>query len=181
MKTVRYQQKKLKKNKRKNILYLWIGIINIVKMFILLKTAYRSNATPIKILMVFSTEIEQTILKFVQNQKWLQIAKATLRKKDKTEGITFPDFKLSYKAIVVKTVWYWNKKDFPGGTVVKNLPARRCERHGFDPWVRNIPRSRKWQPIPVFLPGNSIDREALWVTVHGIAKSWMQLNTHSLG
>ena len=82
-------------------------------MLILLKTAYRSNATPIKILMAFSTEIEQTILKFVQNQKQLQIAKATLRKKDKTEGITFPDFKLSYKAIVVKTVWYWDKKRLP--------------------------------------------------------------------
>ena len=31
--------------------------------------------------------------------------------------------------------------------------ACQCGRHGFDPWVRKIPWSRKWQPTPVFLPG----------------------------
>ena len=30
---------------------------------------------------------------------------------------------------------------------------RRHRRCGFDPWVGKIPCSRKWQPIPVFLPG----------------------------
>ena len=30
--------------------------------------------------------------------------------------------------------------------------VRRCQRHRFYPWVRKIPRSRKWQPSPVFLP-----------------------------
>ena len=34
-----------------------------------------------------------------------------------------------------------------------------------DPW------RRKWQPIPVFLPGKSMDREAWWATVHRVAKS----------
>ena len=38
-----------------------------------------------------------------------------------------------------------------GALVVKNLPAR-FERPGFDPWVRKIPWSKKWQPAPVFLP-----------------------------
>ena len=31
----------------------------------------------------------------------------------------------------------------------------RDERHGFDPWSRKIPWRREWQPIPVFLPGES--------------------------
>ena len=33
--------------------------------------------------------------------------------------------------------------------------CRRLKRHGFDPWVRKVPWWRKWQPIPVFLPGES--------------------------
>ena len=47
-------------------------------------------------------------------------------------------------------------RGFPGGSVVKNLPARR--RCGFDPWVRKIPWRRQWQPTPVFLPGKPPQR-----------------------
>ena len=47
--------------------------------------------------------------------------------------------------------------NFPGGTVLKNLPTkcRRPKRHGFNPWVRKIPWSSKWQSTLVFLPGES--------------------------
>ena len=31
----------------------------------------------------------------------------------------------------------------------------QCRRHSFDPWVGKIPWRRKWQPPPVFLPGES--------------------------
>ena len=41
---------------------------------------------------------------------------------------------------------------FPGGSVVKNLPANAGDIE-FDPWVGKIPWRRQWQPTPVFLPG----------------------------
>ena len=80
-------------------------------------------------------------------------------------------FIVAYCSFIFNKVFLWEDginvffllfAGFPGSSVVKNLPAiQEPRRRGFNPWVRKIPWRREWQPIPVFLPGESGGQRSL--------------------
>ena len=58
---------------------------------------------------------------------------------------------------------------FPGGSVVKNLPANAAEL-GLIPELGRSPREGSGKSLQYFCLGNPMDRETCQATVHGVAK-----------
>ena len=57
---------------------------------------------------------------------------------------------------LAKEIMTWSICKIPFLTLKESAcQCRRCRRHGFHPWVKKIPWGRKWQPTPIFLPGES--------------------------
>ena len=90
-------------NRWRDIPCSWIGRINIVKMTILPKAIYRFNAIPMKLPMAFFIELEQKNLTICMETQKTPNSQITLRKKNGAGGIKLLDFRLYYKATVIKT------------------------------------------------------------------------------
>ena len=107
-------------NRWRNIPSSWVRRINIVKISILPKAIYRFNSIPIMLPMAFFRKLENfTICMEIQKTSNSQI---NLEKEELNGEINFPDFRLYYNAIVIKTIWYghkdrnidqWNKIESP--------------------------------------------------------------------
>ena len=85
-----------------------LGRINIVKMAILSKAIYRFSAITIKIPTQFITDMEKQFSTSYGIK--IQDSQTTLNNKIFSGGIIITDCKLCYKAIVIKTAWYWYRE-----------------------------------------------------------------------
>ena len=155
--------------KQKNIkIYYVLGFKELILLkWLLSKSIYRFNAIPTKISRAFFTELKQIILKCVWNHKRPQIAKTTLRKKNRAGEIKLLNFRLYGKATVIKGFPRW-----PRG----KESTYQCKRCGFNPWSGNISWEGNGNPPQYSGLENLMDRGARQATVHGIAKSQTQLS-----
>ena len=143
-------------NRCRNISCSWLGRINNMKIAILPKVIYRFNAIPIKLPMTF-TELEKTILSFICNQTRAHVAKTILSTNNKDGGITLPDFKLYYKATVIRTAWYW------------------YQNRDIDQWNRTEATPHIYNHLIFDKPDKKSNRERISCLINGVGENWLAM------
>ena len=110
------------------------GRINIVKMSILPKAIYRFNAILIKLPTVAFHRARTNNFTICMEMQKTSNNQSNLRKKNGTGSINMPDFRLYYKATVIKTVWYWHK-DRNIDSMEQNRKPRDKSMHLWTPYL----------------------------------------------
>ena len=99
-------------NRCRDIPCSWVGRINIVTMTdYTTKCNLQIQCDPYQITNGIFHRTRRKISQFIWKYKRPRIAKAFL-KKNEAGRIHLPDFRLYYKAIVIKTVWYWHRQNY---------------------------------------------------------------------
>ena len=107
----------------------------------------------------------KTIIKLTPKQEAAQVFVAMGQKAVMSFCLLIGIFQIAYLTTLMICTSGW----FPMWLRGKES-ACQCWRCGFDPWVRKILWSGKWQPIPVFLLGDTPDKGAWRSIVHRVAK-----------
>jgi hypothetical protein len=100
------------------------------------------NEIPFKIPVIFFTEIEKSNIKFIwKHRKSPKTAKAILSQKSNAGGIIIPEFKLYYRAKVLKAASYWHKNRYEDQwTRIEDPDTNPCSCNHliFDKRVQNM-------------------------------------------
>ena len=83
--------------------------MDTVKMTILPEAIYRFNAISIKLPTAFFTKLKQKNFTICMETQKTPNSQSNPQKQKQSGGIRLPDFRLYYKATIIKTVWYWHK------------------------------------------------------------------------